>query len=125
VKGGKRAAIQDGSRQWVTVLASICADETTLPPGIIYDGKNGNIRDTWVHEISEEKHQVFVASSDSGWTNDDLGLAWLRDVFDRSTKEKCRRSFELSRHNLNTTSQTPCAHYCSLARHTGTQCRRA
>jgi hypothetical protein len=22
---------------------SICADETTLPPGIIYDGKNGNI----------------------------------------------------------------------------------
>jgi hypothetical protein len=75
VKGGKRAAIQDGSRQWVTVLASICADRTTLPPGIIYDGKNGNIRDTWVDKISEEKHQVFVASSDSGWTNDDLGLA--------------------------------------------------
>jgi hypothetical protein len=95
VKGGKRAAIQDGSRQWVTVLASICADGTTLPPGIIYDGKNGNIRDTWVDEISEEKHQVFVASSDSGWTNDDLGLAWLRDVFDRSTKEKCRRSWRL------------------------------
>jgi hypothetical protein len=95
VKGGKRAAIQDGSRQWVTVLASICADGTTLPPGIIYDGKNGNIRDTWVDEISEEKHQVFVASLDSGWTNDDLGLAWLRDVFDRSTKEKCRRSWRL------------------------------
>jgi hypothetical protein len=69
VKGGKHAAIRDGSRQWVTELASICTDE--------------------------EKHQVFVASSDSGWTNDNLGLAWLRDVFDRSTKEKCRRSWRL------------------------------
>jgi hypothetical protein len=79
----------------VTVLASICADGTTLPPGIMYDGKNENIRDTWVDEISEEKHQVFITSSDSGWTNDDLGLAWLRNVFDRSTKEKCRRSWRL------------------------------
>jgi hypothetical protein len=77
------------------VLASICADGTTLPPGIMYDGKNENIRDTWVDEISEEKHQVFITSSDSGWTNDDLGLAWLRNVFDRSTKEKCRRSWRL------------------------------
>jgi hypothetical protein len=61
----------------------------------MYDGKNENIRDTWVDEISEEKHQVFITSSDSGWTNDDLGLAWLRNVFDRSTKEKCRRSWRL------------------------------
>jgi hypothetical protein len=48
-----------------------------------------------VDEISEEKHQGFVTSSDSGWTNDDLGLAWLRVIFDRSTKKKCRHSWRL------------------------------
>jgi hypothetical protein len=48
-----------------------------------------------VDKISEEKHQVFVALLDSEWTNNDLGLAWLRDVFDYSTMGKCRRSWRL------------------------------
>ena len=31
-----RAALQDGSREWVTLLATLSADGTILPPGIIY-----------------------------------------------------------------------------------------
>jgi hypothetical protein len=36
-----------------------------------------------------------VTSSPSGWTNNDIGLAWLEQVFDRFTKDKARRSWRL------------------------------
>ena len=40
-------------------------------------------------------HPVYVNSSPYGCTNDDLGLAWLEQVFDRHTTEKARRSWRL------------------------------
>jgi hypothetical protein len=95
VKKGVRAPIQYGNREWITVLASVCADGSALPPGIIYQAKNGAIRDTWVADITAGEHSVHVSSSPSGWTNNDIGLSWLREVFDRYTKEKCRRSYRL------------------------------
>jgi hypothetical protein len=94
-KGGIRAAIQDGNRGWITVIPTICADGTVLPTGIIFEAKNGNIRDTWVNELRPDEDSIFVTSSPSGWTNEELGLAWLRDIFDRYTKEKARRSYRL------------------------------
>ena len=95
VKKGVRAPIQDGNREWITVLACVCADGSALPPGLIYQAKNGAIRDTWVADITAGEHPVHVTSSPSGWTNNDIGLSWLEDVFDRYTKEKCRRSYRL------------------------------
>jgi hypothetical protein len=35
---------QDGSREWVTILASICADGTDIPPSIIYQAITGNLQ---------------------------------------------------------------------------------
>jgi hypothetical protein len=87
-------SLQDGSREWVSVLACIGADGTTLPPGIIFEGLHGNIRDTWVEGITEET-PIFATSSPTGWSNDEIGLAWLSQVFDRHTKEKARRSWRL------------------------------
>lgn len=29
-------AAHDGSREWITILATICADGSTLSPGLIY-----------------------------------------------------------------------------------------
>jgi hypothetical protein len=34
--GRLRNISQDGNREWITVLATICADGTTLSPGLIY-----------------------------------------------------------------------------------------
>jgi hypothetical protein len=34
-------------------------------------------------------------NSPSGWYNDDLGLAWLKEVFYRQIKEKARREYRL------------------------------
>ena len=87
-------ALQDGSREWITLLACICADGTKIPPAIIYQGK-GPLRSGWVEDVEVNKHEVFVSTSPSGWTNDQLGLAWLEQVFDRSTRKKARSSYRL------------------------------
>ena len=89
------ASLQDGSRAWITVLACICADGSALPPGLIYEAANKGIQSTWVEEIKAGEHKVFITSSSSGWTNNDIGLAWLEQVFDRCTKQKARRSYRL------------------------------
>lgn len=88
------AAIQDGSREWITILGCVCADGSSVDPCIIFEGKAG-LRDEWVSRLDDGKHQFFFTSSPSGWTNDKLGLAWLEQVFDRRTKEKARRDWRL------------------------------
>ena len=90
-----RASLQDGSREWITLLAAICADGSHLPPGLIYESKKSAIQSSWVDAIKVGKHQVFVTSSASGWTNNDIGLAWLEQVFDRHTKKKARGRWRL------------------------------
>jgi hypothetical protein len=90
-----RAAIQDGSREWITLLACVCADGSHLPPSLIYQSDSSAIRSSWVEDIKAVEHSVHVTSSPSGWTNNDIGLAWLEQVFDRYTKEKARQSYRL------------------------------
>jgi len=85
-----RATLQDGSREWITLLATVCADGSVLPPGIIYQSANSSLQASWVADVKAGKHDVFIASSPSGWTNDNIGLAWLEQVFNRCTKQKAR-----------------------------------
>jgi hypothetical protein len=37
----RMVAIQDGNREWITLLACVCGDGEALPPALIYDGKAG------------------------------------------------------------------------------------
>ena len=34
---------QDGNREWITVIAIVCADGTYLPPGILYKSGSDEI----------------------------------------------------------------------------------
>jgi hypothetical protein len=77
------------------VLAAVCADGEALPPSLIYQAKRGNVQSNWVDSITVGKHNVFVTSSPSRWTNNDIVLAWLKQVFDRHTKKKARLSYQL------------------------------
>jgi hypothetical protein len=88
------AGLQDGSRQRTTVFTTVCADGSSLDPAVIYKGK-GALCSSWVHDVEAGKHQVFCTTSPSGWSNDDVGLAWLVQVFDRRTKRKA-----LSNHRI-------------------------
>jgi hypothetical protein len=94
-KGEVKASLQDGNRAWITLLACVCGNGSALPPSLIYESANNTIQSSWVEEIQSGEHSVLVSSSPSGWTNNDIGLAWLQQVFDRFTKEKARRKYRL------------------------------
>jgi len=94
-EGKIKAHIQDGSREWITLLACICADGSYIEPSLIYQSASGSIQDSWLQAFDPNDQRAYFSSSPSGWTNNDIGLAWLKQVFDRSTKPKARRSYRL------------------------------
>jgi hypothetical protein len=94
-KGGLKQRLQDGNREWITTVACICADGTSLSSGLIYQAVSGDIQDTWLQDFNPNDHHCFFTSSPSGWTNDELGYAWLTTLFDRETKAKARRRWRL------------------------------
>ena len=85
----------DGNCEWVTVLATICADGSHLPPGVIFPAAGNDVQASWVQDIEAGKHSIHFTTSPNGWTNNDLGLTWLEQVFDRYTKPKARREWRL------------------------------
>jgi uncharacterized protein YndB with AHSA1/START domain len=87
--GKLRGAGEDGNREWITLVACICADGKYLPPAIIYSATTGNLQTSWLEDFDPEKHTVYFASSEKGWTNDQLGFKWL-ELFHRHTKAKAR-----------------------------------
>jgi hypothetical protein len=78
----------------VTILACICADGSEIDPAVIFAGKR-DLRSGWVHNVEPGKHRIFFGTSPTGWTNNDLGLAWVEQVFDQLTKKKARSSYRL------------------------------
>lgn len=80
----------DGNREWFTIVAAICADGTALPPCVIIPSPSGEVQQLWVQEIDPCYNSVHFSTSYNGWTNNDLGLAWLRDLFEPHTKLKLR-----------------------------------
>ena len=50
---------------------------------------------------------MFFATSDSGWSNDILGLSWLKQVFQRQTKDKAKRDYQLLILDGHGSHQTP------------------
>ena len=89
-KGRIKGHSQDGNREWITILGTICADGTWCPPAVIFAGRTDYLQDTWVDDVELGRYQASFATSPNGWTNDKLGVAWLEDVFDKATKAKAR-----------------------------------
>jgi hypothetical protein len=86
---------QDGSRGWITVVATLCADGTTLQPLLICDSTSGSIQDSWVRDFNSNEHQAWFTSSPSGWTSDEIGFKWLEALFDENTQGKAKRAWRL------------------------------
>jgi hypothetical protein len=67
--------VQPGDCKWVTVIQSVCTAGSYIPPFIIYQGrahisawyKKADILRNWKLPVSE-----------NGWTNNALGLEWLK-----------------------------------------------
>ncbi|KAG8712307.1 hypothetical protein FRC09_020010 [Ceratobasidium sp. 395] len=81
--------IRTGSRETITVIVTICADGTSLPPTVIFKGKHYLVK--W---DQDNPLNASIAHSQKGWVNGEIALAWLRD-FDEKTREKAAGRYRL------------------------------
>lgn len=87
----KPVCIQPGNREWVTVIECIRTDGWSLPPMVIFKGKQH--LSTWYSEQLPPDWTIGV--SENGWTNDTLGLSWLTDVFEKHTANRTKGRYRL------------------------------
>jgi hypothetical protein len=88
---GRPKSVQPGNREWITVIQAINAEGQSIAPFIIGAGqyhlanwyRECNLPDDWV-----------IATSKNGWTDNQLGLEWLKH-FDQSTRERSVGAYRL------------------------------
>lgn len=78
------------NREWVSILECISADGQLLPPFIIFKGKVQ--KEAWLQQLLAGGK---IALSEKGWTNNTLGLDWLKEVFEPSTKARQKGSHRM------------------------------
>ena len=54
---------QDGSREFISLLACISANGVALPPSLIYRGDSGILQDTWMEDFGSQDEAHFAVSS--------------------------------------------------------------
>src|SRR5579862_2270033 len=67
--GRIRHAATDGNREFISLLACICADGGKIPVGLIYKGESYDLQDSWVDEVGDNE-EVYFAATANGWTCD-------------------------------------------------------
>jgi len=72
--------IQPGNRKWVTAIVAVNATGWALPPQIILAAKNHQSQ--W-YKVVPKDYQI--STSENSWTNDELGLEWLQEMFEKHT----------------------------------------
>jgi hypothetical protein len=83
--------IQPGDREWVTIIQGICAAGYAIPPFIIYKGR---VHISAWYEEQDIPYDWKLSVSENGWTNNQLGLEWLKH-FDQHTKTRQKGSYRL------------------------------
>jgi hypothetical protein len=84
-QGRCRQSAQDGSREFITLLACVSALGKTIPPTLLYKGRSGDLQSTWVEDLGAED-DLFFGATENGWTNDKYGMMWLQEVFEPRTR---------------------------------------
>ncbi|KAA1476985.1 hypothetical protein DENSPDRAFT_785857, partial [Dentipellis sp. KUC8613] len=83
VKDKARYRVNSDDLELVTVLETVCADGTApVKPCFVFSGK-GNQCAEWY----EEDDEIFVTTSPTGWTNDDVCAAWFIRCFVEQSKK--------------------------------------
>jgi hypothetical protein len=79
---GRAVDVQPGNRDWVTTIECINASGWSIPPFVILSGKLHQA--SWYRDLPAD---WVIALSDNGWTNDGLGLEWIKHF--NSYTESC------------------------------------
>ncbi|RDB22968.1 hypothetical protein Hypma_009914 [Hypsizygus marmoreus] len=84
--GGAKDSIlhqqRSGSRENITVMVTICADGTSIPPAVIFKGEG--------YQVSWKQDNPLKASlgySKKGYLDGEIGVEWIKQ-FDECTREK-------------------------------------
>jgi hypothetical protein len=83
----------DSNREFISLLAGICTDGTSIPPALVYKGTSNDLQSSWLDDVGDDA--AYFAASANRWSCDALGLQWLEKVFDRHTKAKAGRGRRL------------------------------
>jgi hypothetical protein len=81
---GRPKQVQPGDREWITTILGVNAEGQSIPPFIIRSGQYH--LETWYRECDLPGDWV-IALSQNGWTNNQLGLDWLKH-FNQSTSKR-------------------------------------
>ncbi|KZP14232.1 CENP-B protein, partial [Athelia psychrophila] len=106
--------VEDGNRELVTVIECVCADGTAIPPSVVYQGARRDLE--WGRDNPCKARYVnsSISHSPKGWTDQELGSAWLERDFEPFTAAKNKsqgyRLLILDGHNSHTTYR-----FCSFA----------
>jgi hypothetical protein len=73
-----RTVIQ-GNREWVTIIECVSSKGLPIPPVVILKAKQHQA--AWYQEPKLPQDWL-IATSQNGWTTDEIGLHWLKDVFE-------------------------------------------
>lgn len=98
---------QCGNREWVSLIECVSMSGRLLKPWVIFKAKQK--QKAWF-EVLKEGH---IAVSENGWTDNELGLAWLQKCFDPETipsKEGDYRILCIDGHASHLTTQA--IQYC-------------
>jgi hypothetical protein len=88
---GRPKAVQPGNREWITLIQAINAEGQSIAPFIIGAGQYHLAN--WYRECNLPGDWV-IAMSPNGWTNNQLGLEWLKH-FNRSTTKRLNSRYRL------------------------------
>jgi hypothetical protein len=88
---GRPKSVQPGSREWIIVIQAINAEGRAIPPFIIGAGQYHLAN--WYRE-SNLPGDWATATSQNGWTDNEIGLEWLKH-FDRCTSKRSNSRYRL------------------------------
>jgi DDE superfamily endonuclease len=93
-RGCVRQCIQDGSREFITLIACVLALGRAILPVLLYKGISKDLQDLWCSDI-KESDDFFIGTSENGWRNDLYGLRWLQECFEPNTRPTTRSTKRL------------------------------
>ena len=70
---------QCGNREWTTLIECINVTGKKLRPWIVFKGKQNKL--AWADSYPE----AHITTSENGWTDNEIGLLWIKGCFDPET----------------------------------------
>ncbi|MDP1994524.1 MAG: transposase [Ignavibacteria bacterium] len=110
---GRPRTVQPGNREWVTVIEAVGARGVAIPPLVILEAKWH--QESWFENDLPSDWSITV--SENGWTNNEIGLTWLKTVFDKHTKGRTIGKYRLLILDGHSSHATPeFDYYCQSQR---------